>query len=61
MKCRVTRDKKGLDRHAYPTYFLHLERDDGKKVFVCFELLFYSVIQKICSENYQIFRPFVSQ
>ena len=40
MKCRVTRDKKGLDRHAYPTYFLHLERDDGKKVFVCFELLF---------------------
>merc|ERR1719427_1914842 len=34
MKCRVTRDKKGLDRHAYPTYFLHLERDDGKKIFL---------------------------
>lgn len=34
MKCRVTRDKKGLDRHAFPTYFLHLERDDGKKIFL---------------------------
>jgi len=34
MKCRVTRDKKGLDRHAFPTYFLHLEREDGKKIFL---------------------------
>ena len=32
MKCRITRDKKGVDRGIYPTYFLHLERDDGKKV-----------------------------
>ncbi|XP_064417730.1 tubby-related protein 3 [Latimeria chalumnae] len=31
MKCRVTRDKKGMDRGLYPTYFMHLERDDGKK------------------------------
>lgn len=32
-KCRITRDRKGMDRGLYPTYFLHLERDYGKKVF----------------------------
>lgn len=32
MKCRITRDKKGVDRGMYPTYFLHMERDDGKRV-----------------------------
>ena len=32
IKCRITRDKKGVDRGMYPTYFLHMERDDGKKV-----------------------------
>ena len=32
MKCRITRDKKGIDRHAYPTYYFHFEREDGKKV-----------------------------
>ena len=32
MKCRITRDKKGVDRGMYPTYFLHLEREDGRKV-----------------------------
>ncbi|KAJ8944024.1 hypothetical protein NQ318_021739 [Aromia moschata] len=32
-KCRITRDKKGMDRGLYPTYFLHLEKDYGKKVF----------------------------
>ena len=32
MKCRITRDKKGIDRGVYPTYYLHLEREDGKKV-----------------------------
>lgn len=31
-KCRITRDRKGMDRGFYPTYFLHLERDYGKKV-----------------------------
>ena len=31
-KCRITRDKKGMDRGMYPTYFLHLDREDGKKV-----------------------------
>ncbi|XP_059508387.1 tubby-related protein 3-like isoform X1 [Stegostoma tigrinum] len=34
VKCRITRDKKGMDRGLYPTYFMHLERDDGKKVFL---------------------------
>ncbi|XP_065668143.1 tubby-related protein 3 isoform X3 [Hydra vulgaris] len=34
MKCRITRDKKGVDRQIFPTYFLHLEKDDGKKIFL---------------------------
>ncbi|KAK3096963.1 hypothetical protein FSP39_005145 [Pinctada imbricata] len=34
VKCRITRDKKGVDRGIYPTYFLHLEREDGKKIFL---------------------------
>ena len=34
MKCRITRDKKGIDRGVYPTYYLHLEREDGKKIFL---------------------------
>ncbi|XP_009954768.1 PREDICTED: tubby-related protein 1-like, partial [Leptosomus discolor] len=32
IKCRVTRDKKGMDRGLYPTYSLHLDND--KKVFL---------------------------
>ena len=34
VKCRITRDKKGVDRGLYPTYYLHLERPDGKKMFL---------------------------
>ncbi|XP_044536721.1 tubby protein homolog [Gracilinanus agilis] len=34
IKCRITRDKKGMDRGMYPTYYLHMEREDGKKVFL---------------------------
>ncbi|XP_078286869.1 tubby protein homolog [Rhinoraja longicauda] len=34
VKCRITRDKKGMDKGMFPTYYLHLERDDGKKVFL---------------------------
>lgn len=30
IKCRVTRDKRGMDRGLYPTYYLHLDND--KKV-----------------------------
>ncbi|CRK89642.1 CLUMA_CG003384, isoform A [Clunio marinus] len=33
-KCRITRDQKGMDRGLYPIYYLHLERDTGKKVFL---------------------------
>lgn len=32
VKCRITRDKKGMDRGLFPTYYMHLERDDNKKV-----------------------------
>ncbi|KAH7718078.1 CRE-TUB-1 protein [Aphelenchoides avenae] len=34
MKCRITRDKKGVDKGMFPIYYLHLERDDGKRVFL---------------------------
>ncbi|KAM4703436.1 tubby protein homolog [Rhinophrynus dorsalis] len=34
LQCRITRDKKGLDKGIYPTYYLHLERDDGKRLFL---------------------------
>ncbi|XP_066461891.1 tubby protein-like [Eleutherodactylus coqui] len=34
LQCRITRDKKGVDRGLYPTYYLHLERDDGKRLFL---------------------------
>ncbi|XP_041093458.1 tubby protein homolog [Polyodon spathula] len=32
--CRLTRDKKGVEKGIYPTYYLHLEREDGKRVFL---------------------------
>ncbi|XP_019516371.1 PREDICTED: tubby-related protein 1 [Hipposideros armiger] len=32
VRCRLTRDKKGMDRGLYPSYFLHL--DTEKKVFI---------------------------
>uniref|UniRef100_A0A0N5A3P2 Tubby-like protein n=1 Tax=Parastrongyloides trichosuri TaxID=131310 RepID=A0A0N5A3P2_PARTI len=34
MKCRITRDKKGMDRGIYPTYYLHLEKEDDKRIFL---------------------------
>ncbi|TKS90541.1 Tubby-related protein 3 [Collichthys lucidus] len=34
VKCRITRDKKGMDRGLYPTYFMHMEREDGKRLFL---------------------------
>ncbi|TRY68182.1 hypothetical protein DNTS_016564 [Danionella cerebrum] len=34
LKCRISRDKKGMDRGLYPTYFMHLEKEDGKRVFL---------------------------
>lgn len=32
LKCRITRDKRGMDKGMYPSYFMHLEKEDGKKV-----------------------------
>lgn len=34
VKCRITRDTHGMDRGMFPTYFMHFEKDDGKKVFL---------------------------
>ncbi|XP_064415629.1 tubby protein homolog [Latimeria chalumnae] len=34
IKCRITRDKKGMDKGMFPTYYLHLEKEDGKRVFL---------------------------
>ncbi|XP_063970122.1 tubby-related protein 3-like [Lytechinus pictus] len=34
VRCRITRDKKGVDRSVYPTYYLHMEREDGRKQFL---------------------------
>ena len=34
VKCRITRDKRGFDRGMYPTYYMHLEKEDGKKIFL---------------------------
>ncbi|KAG8535685.1 hypothetical protein GDO81_027978, partial [Engystomops pustulosus] len=34
IRCRVSRDKKGMDRGLYPTYYMHLERDDNRKIFL---------------------------
>ncbi|XP_003741623.1 tubby-related protein 3-like [Galendromus occidentalis] len=34
VRCRVTRDRKGMDRNLYPTYYLHLERAGQKKLFL---------------------------
>lgn len=33
-KCRITRDRKGMDKGIFPIYYLHLERDTGKKIFL---------------------------
>lgn len=34
MTCRITRDKKGMDRGLFPTYFMHLEKSKNEKIFV---------------------------
>lgn len=33
-KCRITRDRKGMDRGLFPIYYLHLEKNYSKKVFL---------------------------
>jgi hypothetical protein len=33
VQCRITRDKRGMERGLFPTYYMHVERPvDGKKV-----------------------------
>lgn len=39
-KCRITRDRKGMDRGMFPLYYLHLEREYGKKIFLLAGKLF---------------------
>ena len=35
IKCRVTREKRGMERSVYPAYYLFLEREEGgKKIFL---------------------------
>ncbi len=34
IRCRVSRDKRGVDHGMYPVYYLHMERDDNRKVTV---------------------------
>uniref|UniRef100_A0A0N5AFB9 Tub domain-containing protein n=1 Tax=Syphacia muris TaxID=451379 RepID=A0A0N5AFB9_9BILA len=33
-RCRITRDKKGVDRGIYPTYYLHLEQEQSNRIFL---------------------------
>lgn len=32
VQCRLTRDRRGMEKGIYPTYYLHLEKEDGKRV-----------------------------
>ncbi|XP_075425747.1 uncharacterized protein LOC142503956 [Ascaphus truei] len=34
VRCRISRDKKVMDRGLYPTYYMHLERDENHKLFL---------------------------
>ncbi|XP_056153631.1 tubby protein [Lampris incognitus] len=34
IQCRITRDRRGVEKGIYPTYYLHMEKDDGKRVFL---------------------------
>ncbi|XP_030625700.1 tubby-related protein 1 [Chanos chanos] len=34
IKCKVTRDKRGMDRGFYPTYYLHLDNEKKVRVFL---------------------------
>jgi len=60
MRCRVSRDKKGVDRNMYPTYYLHMERSDGKKVcFITTLRRIFGTRQHMLSALYAIARPSV--
>jgi len=32
IQCRITRDRRGMEKGIYPTYYLHMEKEDGKRV-----------------------------
>jgi len=34
VRCRVTRNCKGIDIGIYPTYFLHYEQENGRRIFL---------------------------
>nr|CAD2184347.1 unnamed protein product [Meloidogyne enterolobii] len=34
LKCRISRDKRGVDKGMFPTYYLHLEKNDGRRTFL---------------------------
>ncbi|KAL7857028.1 hypothetical protein SRHO_G00159270 [Serrasalmus rhombeus] len=34
IQCRITRDRRGIEKGIYPTYYLHMEKEDGKRVFL---------------------------
>ncbi|XP_034049884.1 tubby protein [Thalassophryne amazonica] len=34
IQCRITRDKRGMEKGMYPTYYLHMEKEDGKRIFL---------------------------
>ncbi|KAK5881056.1 hypothetical protein CesoFtcFv8_021906 [Champsocephalus esox] len=34
IQCRVTRDRRGMEKGMYPTYYLHMEKEDGNRVFL---------------------------
>ncbi|XP_024913505.1 tubby protein homolog isoform X3 [Cynoglossus semilaevis] len=34
IRCTITRDRRGMAKGLYPTYCLHMEREDGKRVFL---------------------------
>ena len=34
VKCRIRRDRRGVDKNMFPSYYLEYERDDGKKIFI---------------------------
>ncbi|KAG7272841.1 hypothetical protein CRUP_025821 [Coryphaenoides rupestris] len=34
IQCRITRDRRGVEKGMFPTYYLHMEKNDGKRVFL---------------------------
>uniref|UniRef100_A0A673J8Z0 Si:dkey-220f10.4 n=1 Tax=Sinocyclocheilus rhinocerous TaxID=307959 RepID=A0A673J8Z0_9TELE len=34
IQCRITRDRRGVEKGIFPTYYLHMEKEDGKKGFL---------------------------